>query len=389
MKWSTPKDLQAQLARRWDKGDLLRQAIRPTPLIPLRLSLKSPSATDISTDFPAARAWVAALEQTPALRLVWQTLHPRLLGPQAVPVEAWVDELDVALRWLDKSTEWAHFKTLVDLTRHLRPTLLPWLEKRPQQALALAPIWRQLLAVVTWVAQHPRPQCYLRQVDLPGIPSKFIEAHRSVLTELLDLALPAAAIDPGHTGIAGFAARYGFLEKPVRIRCRLLDPAQTLLPGTQCPDLSLDAENFARLRLQVERVLITENETNFLALPPQTGALALFGAGYGWQALAKAQWLQDCQIHYWGDIDTHGFAILDQLRQHFPHARAWLMDRATLEAHRPYWGVEDKPQHADLTRLTPEEQALYDDLRHHRLQANLRLEQEHIGYQWVVDSLDG
>ena len=36
----------------------------------------------------------------------------------------------------------------------------------------------RLLDVVTWLRAHPRPGIYLRQVDLPGIHSKFIERHK-------------------------------------------------------------------------------------------------------------------------------------------------------------------------------------------------------------------
>ena len=45
----------------------------------------------------------------------------------------------------------------------------------------------------SWPGQstNPRPNIYLRQVDLPGLHTKFIEAHRGVLAELLDLALPS------------------------------------------------------------------------------------------------------------------------------------------------------------------------------------------------------
>jgi hypothetical protein len=70
-----------------------------------------------------------------------------------------------------------------------------------------------------------------------------------------------------------------------------------------------------------QRVFITENETNFLAFPEVADAIVVFGAGYGWEALARASWLHRCQLHYWGDIDTHGFAILDQLRGYFPARR--------------------------------------------------------------------
>ena len=137
----------------------------------------------------------------------------------------------------------------------------------------------------------------------------------------------------------------------------------------------------------VQRVFITENETNFLAFPPACNAIVIFGAGYGWDALSRSRWLNNCSIHYWGDIDTHGFGILDQLRGHFDHVISFLMDRTTLDAHASIWGVEDKPLRADLHRLTIEEKALYDDLRDNRIRLGLRLEQEHIGFHWLAHHL--
>ena len=100
-----------------------------------------------------------------------------------------------------------------------------------------------------------------------------------------------------------------------------------------------------------------------------------------------ADWLREREIFYWGDIDTHGYAILDQLRGHFPQARSLLMDRATLLAHRTLWGREDTPTQRDLSRLHPEEASLYDDLRRDRLAPALRLEQERIGFAWVENML--
>lgn len=65
------------------------------------------------------------------------------------------------------------------------------------------------------------------------------------------------------------------------------------------------------------------------------------------------------------------------------------MDRDTLEAHERFWGTEDKPRRDVLTRLRPEERALYDDLRNNRLRDNLRLEQEQIGFRWLEARLAG
>jgi hypothetical protein len=272
---------------------------------------------------------------------------------------------------------------------HASPCCCPGWHKRPLRALELAAEWSRLLDVVAWLQAHPRPGMYLRQVDLPGIHTKFIESQRGVLAELLDLALPAAAIDPSRTGAQQFAARYGFLDKPVLLRLRILDPALGLLPGAPCPDLALDADSFARLRLDVARVFITENETNFLAFPRVDKAIVIFGAGYGWEALARAEWLQRCPIHYWGDIDTNGFAILAQLRARFAHVESLLMDRVTLLAHEALWGREDSPRPADVSRLSAEERGLYEDLRNHHIRPSLRLEQEHIGFGWPTDSRIG
>jgi hypothetical protein len=174
------------------------------------------------------------------------------------------------------------------------------------------------------------------------------------------------------------------------LRGRLDDPALPSFPGCQTkpsvlPDITLDATSFAALALPVERVFITENETNFLAFPAVEQSIVVFGAGYGWEALAHAEWLHRCQLHYWGDIDTHGFAILDQLRGYFPHAASFLMDRKTLLAHRLHWGEEPDPARHDLSHLTPEEMSVYDDLRFDRYQPRLRLEQERVDFGWLCD----
>ena len=49
-----------------------------------------------------------------------------------------------------------------------------------------------------------------------------------------------------------------------------------------------------------------------------------------------------------GDIDTHGFAILDRLRAWLPQTRSVLMDRDTLLAHRDRWVTEDRPAKSAL-----------------------------------------
>lgn len=387
MNWTTPVDLRAQIQKLWNRGEILACLVTGEPLFPRRLNLKCPTSADMTTHFDAVRTWINALRRMAHCRVEMREFRHRVFGTNTVPQEIWIDTLENALSLIGKQREACRFAELVAVTRQHQPELLDWIAKKPHHALALADEWHRLLAIVAWLKVRPRPGIYLRQVDIPGIHSKFIEEHRSVLSELLDIALPCEAIDSTAFGVSQFARRYGFLEKPVCIRLRVLDRAHALLPEINEQDISLDANSFARLNSKITRVFITENEINFLAFPEVKNSLILFGAGYGFNMLRKATWLSHCQIYYWGDIDTHGFAMLDQLRHQFRHAASFLMDRATLLAFETHWGTEAKPTLRDLPYLTPEEQALYDDLRDNRLRINLRLEQEHIGFEWVKAAL--
>ena len=375
--WTTTAGLRDQVRRRWDKGELLAELAQPGGLsFPLRLVLRGPSSNELSERFDAVRVWAAELQKAEHIRLVMREVRHRVIGQNSLPSEAWVDGLDDALRLIGKTGEARAFRALLSITP---PSLLTWAAAQPLRLSALTEAWPLLLAFVAWLRDHPRPGIYLRQVDLPGIHSKFVEAHRGVLAELLDLVLPDSAINRAVSGAAQFAARYGFLDKPLRVRFRWLDP------HSGDGDTMVTQARFAQLNPAVQRVFITENEINFLAFPPLADSLVIFGAGYGFEALSQIDWLSACELHYWGDIDTHGFAILDQLRARHPHAQSFLMDGPTLLAHRQQWAVESQPTARDLPRLTAQEAALYDDLRYLRLSEQaLRLEQERIGFGWVA-----
>jgi hypothetical protein len=381
--WTGGRELRTQLQRWWDRGDLLAELLADESSFPRRLRLKGPSAAQMSEQFDAVRNWIGELRGLAHIRIELREFRHRVLGVNQVPASAWVDSLDDALALLGKRAQAARFGKLVDETRARRPSLLDWLKTRPHKALELADDWTRLLDVVDWIEAHPRPNLYLRQIDIPGVDSKFIEAHRADLIPWLDRVLPARAIDPAARGLGGFARRYGFRDKPERVRLRALDSAHALLPGAPDADLTLDVETFAALQPAVSRVFITENEINFLAFPPVSDSWLLFGAGYGFEQLARCAWLKRCEVRYWGDIDTHGFAILDGLRAHLPQARSLLMDRATLMAFEAHWGAEDRQTQRDLHRLDAQERALYDALRDNRIRPHLRLEQERIGFQWV------
>ena len=383
MSWTTQAELRARVQRWWDDGDLLACAGGDGAPFPRRLVCKGPASGELVERFDEVRRWSAALCGMPHVRITMREFRHAVLGRNALPDQVWVDTLDDALAIVGTTRDTARYLELFDMVRRRQPGLSAWMQAGPLRALGLEADWPPLLDVVAWLQAHPRPGIYLRQVDIPGVHGKFIESRRGVLGELLDLVLPAGAIDERGKGMTGFAARYGFRDKPPRVRFRMLDVAHRLLGAAGEQDMTLDAESFACLTPAVSRVFITENEINYLAFPAIADSMILFGAGYGFDMLAEADWLTHRQIIYWGDIDTHGYAILDQLRARLPHVRSLLMDSATLLAHRELWSAESKPLSRDLPRLDRDEADVYDTLRNMRLGRNVRLEQEMIGYGWL------
>ena len=393
--WTRVADIRARVQRVWDRGILLAETVEGadgdgSSTFPLRLSLKAPKGRELAEEFSEVRAWVAELRSSAErglFRLETALVNDRVLGANELPQAVWLDTRKDALRLIGKSREADVFAKVLAMTRKREQRLLPWLCKRPLQALELAADWPLLLAIVDYMVANPRPGIYLREMTVPRVHTKFIEQHRAVLAELFDLVLDPGQIDHKARGVAGFCRRYGFREKPLRVRFRLLDKALSTDFCGAC-DIALLQEDFARLEIQgLRSVFITENETNFLSLPLVPHALVLFGAGYGFENLANVPWLSRVPVFYWGDLDTHGFAILNQLRTILPHCASFLMDHETLMLHKSLWVREPEQARAELALLTPEERGVYEGLRDNLWGEQVRLEQERVGFSHVCKTL--
>lgn len=386
--WTTPSELRAQVLRRWERGQLLAARLSGELLFPLRLRLSRPTQRELLSRYDEVRTWIRALEDgtTAGYRLEWEEIRHRQLGANRVPCAAVLDREDAALALIGKTSEARRFAKLCDDTLSRFPSLQGWLRDRPMVGLEHHQEWTEVLAVLAWFEAHPRSGRYLRQIDAAGVHTKFIEARRGLLSELLDRILPEEAVDRTAIGGSQFEARYGLRPKPALVRLRVLD-SRLAVGGLH--DVSAPIDQLSALPLRPAHVFVTENDVNALAFPEVEGGVLLFGGGYGLQRLASIPWMASAPITYWGDLDTHGFAILDQLRGAIPNVRSFLMDRETLLSHRSLWTQEpeDKRLLTPLHRLTPDERALFDDLRDDRLGERVRLEQERIGFRAVEEAL--
>jgi len=369
--WTTPADVREAVRRKWPA--LLVAFAAGQEWTPLDVPLRGPGPAEIGPRLADVQAWAAdwARAARGPLRVEYKQVGGRLVGTNLIPARAWLDSYEQAWELLGAGAELQRLGELLERTKAECPRLLGWVERRPVRALELAGDWASLLATVRWIDERQVPGMYLRQVDVPGVDTKFIGRHRGVLSELLDAQLDQSRVAPE---APDFETRYGFRRKPDYVRYRLGTP------DAAHTELTVRADEFGAAPPGVARAYVVENEITYLALPLSADAIVIFGGGYAINVLESLTWLGALDMVYWGDLDTHGFAILNRLRHRFPGARSVLMDRETLLAHRSQWVTEPSPTNAALDLLTTAEQDLYRDLVTNAYAPAVRLEQERISF---------
>ncbi len=384
--WTEPADVIATLRRRWEAGTELAASAFGEPYKPISLPIRGPSAGDLAARFGEAQDWTARWERAAGrtLRIEYGDIGGRRVGVNRIPQRVWVDSADRLWRHLGVRGEVDSYLELVRRTELRAPELLVWMRFRPLKVLELRAVWDLLVETVMWIDVHTAvSSLYVRQLDVPGVDTKFVERHRAVLSSLLDLRLDPSRIDPAAEA-TDFLGRYGFRRKPSYVRFRVLDPAA----GAGFSEMTVRAQELARLPIAQRRIFAVENEITYLAFPDVADAAIIFGGGYAISALSPLGWLAGRDLAYWGDLDTHGFAILNRLRREFPSTRSMLMDRQTLFAHERQWVTEPSPSAGPLDHLTAAEQRLYADLVDNTFGAAVRLEQERIQFSAIQEALE-
>jgi len=381
--WVTPADVLRTLRERWETGSFLTRFASGLPWEPLGLAIRGPAAAELAVRFPDAQAWARewAAAGRGLIRVEHQRAGGRAFGTAAMPRRAWIDSYQQLWRLLDVEAEVARFTAALDRATAATPALAGWMIANPVTVLALAHDWDRVLATVRWIDRRGHSGLYLRQVDVPGVDTAFIERHRGVLTDLLDRQLPASRIDPT-VPRSDFTGRYGFRRTPGYVRFRYLGAG----PG-EISELTVRTQELTAVPPGIGLAYVVENEATFLAFPPVRNAIVIFGGGATVSVLGQLPWLARCELTYWGDIDTGGFEVLSLLRRRYRHARSLLMDRPTLLTHQAQWGTEPIRGRPDPAHLTPGEAALAYDLGTDRFGPSVRLDQERIRFSLLEAAL--
>lgn len=370
----TPEELRRRLQSRWQnqrRNWLLEQGEWP-----LSLSTEPPTEAKVFAQWARfdqwlaqwrevayrhadgvryeARTWSRVGEQS--LPCAWQFATPEAVATELGHASCWSlakQRFEVLAAWTMDAAWHA------ELSRHF--DLLADLDEAE---------FHKLCSVVEWLWRHPASGLYPRQLPVSGIDTKWLDSYRGVTAAWI------AALRAGEA--RDFYTATGLRAAPDRLRMRLLDPGLRAAVGG-LSDIEAPAEEFIALSVPVQRVLIVENLVTGLACESLPGTVVFMRRGYAVDALAKLPWLSQLPIYYWGDIDTHGLAILSRLRGYLPQTHSLMMDEATLLAFKALWGREEKPAAPELAHLSEAEQRLYRALREGEYR-HVRLEQERIAW---------
>jgi hypothetical protein len=375
--WTTATDIRARVQRRWDDGTLLRALAAGEPFPDIDVPLRGPRPAEIGDNLDAARAWIAALDSSrhddTHYELAYAPVGGRLIGRNELPVRARVTSYRQAWALLGVTAQARKYSEILELVAS-EPRVRAWVGAQPLRAVALGDQWPALLSAYRWLDEARGSAKYLRQITAPGVDTKFVERHRPVLAQLLGVA----------AAVSGFADALGLRGKSEVVRLRASREIGLAAPFSE---ISVRLDELASVELAVDTAVIIENEISFLSVPVPAAGVVLWGKGFEVNRPGSLPWLRTAEVHYWGDLDTHGFAILNQLRAWLPQTRSFLMDRDTLLGHRDRWVRENSPTAAGLSRLTTEESALYFDLVTDRFGDHVRLEQERIDWTWAEQHL--
>ena len=377
-----PDDVQKELKRRFNNRhrEWLEASGAPEQLEnsawPLKVNLGIPTEYQALKQVEDVRAWVSAWQSWNGVgSLSWNDRRWRKLGTQPVPEKLLLSGPGEVAQWIGEADQWDRAQQRYT---HLVGRWPQLAEKLPRYSAILADYsevdYRRLIDMVAWIEKNPASGLYPRQLPVSGLESKWLERRKGLLADLVDSVRGGSSSEGDFWGCCGLKA------PPQLIRLRILDDSLRQRVGG-LSDISAPRDQLAELDLPVGNVFIVENLQTGLAFDDLPRSVVIMQLGYGVDVLGRLPWATSAQCVYWGDVDTHGFAILNRARSYLPELKSVLMDEVILRSHQDLW-VEEKDQHSadTLPLLTDSEQAVYQAVKSNTWGQNVRLEQERIAW---------
>lgn len=227
----SPDDVRAKALKLWDTQRVQRAHLEGASLFPWEISIPKPTARELSDDYSRLRTAVQKLKEGAKTKdgrgylIEYARINHRRLGSQDMPCKAVVATLEDFLHLTAKRRQHEKFVDLVRTILAEQPELKALLHRRPALVLDHADDWTRLLAVCRYFQKNRRPGLYMRQLDITGVDTKFIETRRAIIADLLSIVLPSDAMMETSRSLSdhGFEERFGLKFEPPLIRFRMLD----------------------------------------------------------------------------------------------------------------------------------------------------------------------
>lgn len=218
-----------------------------------------------------------------------------------------------------------------------------------------------LLVATTWFRANPRSGLTVRSVPVPGMHTKWLARHRSMviaclgtLTDPGESAEPLEDPDP-----AGDLDALGLRPLPREISIVIADRVLRAATGG-LRQITAPVNELAALQIKPDAILIVENKEPAVTWSDTAGLVVIHSLGNHLDVLSLLPWICPDSCWYWGDLDRHGFTLLSRARTMIPQLESLLMTPGDIETYRPL-GVEeklDRYDQPDSTLTPPEARAL-------------------------------
>lgn len=241
--------------------------------------------------------------------------------------------------------------------------------------------WWDILKSVEYFLQNKNSHLFLRELPIQ-VHSKFIENNKRIIGDILSFLYKNLELELIWDT---FEEKFSLNKKPDFVRLRFLDKnLQAKYFWVLIDDIYLKIKDFEKLDiLDLQNIYFIENEINYLTFPKKEESIAIFGSWFNVFNLKNTLWLQDKNIFYFWDIDSHWFKILAHFRKYFLQTKSILMDKNTFETFLKYavnWKTITKDEVQNLEKyFTKEEFELLSFVNEN----NLRLEQENITQDYI------
>lgn len=376
----TPEEAREQLRKRFASKHKAWLRAGGCDEWPLEIALGIPSETEATKDIDAVGRWARQWHEWPFKdQVIWSDRRWKNFGRQSLPERLSLQSpLEVAVS-VGQSVRWDRAVVRYADMFARWPALGDVL---PSHFTVLADYsiadFKRLAQMLSWLESNPSSNLYPRQIPVAGLDSKWLESRTQVITDLL------CALHGAGAGEQNFYERCGLQSPPPLLRMRVLDDTLRRCVGG-LSDISAPLADLAHCDLRPQRVFVVENLQTGLAFPDLPGSVIFMRMGYGVDLLNALPWIRDAAQYYWGDIDTHGFAILNRARSHLPDLQSILMDEQTLRLHRTFWGREPEPSSAQsVPYLTDDERNLFFALKSDQWGKQVRLEQERVSWDYAM-----